>query len=579
MAPPHVNVASDRAKREQPPAKKRYSREAIPGGNDAGLDDRDRWRGSAAFLACVAMGGVALAQGAAPIPPPSTTAATPAANAAAEPPAIPAAQLLTQTQLDQLVAPIALYPDPLLAQILMASTYPLEVVEAARWVSVPANRALTGDALTHALQAQNWDPSVKALVPFPRVLENMSNQLQWTEELGNAFLAQQADVMAAVQRLRHEAMAAGNLKQTPQCRCVIQTSGETISILPAEPQVVCAPVYSPAVYGAWSYPAYPPYSFPVPAGFAYPPGFWIGYEPPIELASFSPLWGWGSVDWGHPDIAVNPGHYALASGGHPAFSGSLWVHNPAHRGGVAYAGAATRARFDAARVAALTASARSGAAREATAAARFGAARGEATRGGAGRFGAMAAIHGGAAASDGKRRSVGRRPSMAGRRSAAQRGSVAHPQPRAERRSALARPRFTAARHLTAAVRMAAARHISRWVARMAAARRTVAARMAAGPAATAAEIAAAPTRLQPWHIDWTACRSVGHSSVHGGVGRSDGHNPLGRASTIGRPFDAPEWVAMLERRLRRPLAPRKPPKPRADTAAGQARDGLPGIK
>jgi hypothetical protein len=88
---------------------------------------------------------------------------------------------LTQAQLEQLVAPIALYPDPLLAQILMASTYPLEVVEAARWVSTPANRALSGDALTNALQAQNWDPGVKALVPFPRVLQNMSDQLQWTQ--------------------------------------------------------------------------------------------------------------------------------------------------------------------------------------------------------------------------------------------------------------------------------------------------------------------------------------------------------------------------------------------------------------
>ena len=303
-------------------------------------------RGIAASLACIAIGGVAVAQDMPPIPAPSTTAATPAPNMAAVPPAAPAvtppAQLLTQAQLDQLVAPIALYPDPLLAQILTASTYPLEVVEAARWVNAPANQALKGDTLTNALQAQNWDPSVKALVPFPRVLENMSNQLQWTEELGNALLAQQADVMAAVQSLRHEAMAAGNLKQTPQCRCVIQTSGETISILPAEPQQVCVPVYSPVVYGAWPYPAYPPFAFPVPVGFAYEPGFWIGFGPPIELASFGPLWGWGWVDWGHHDIAVDSGRYALASGGRPAFSGSVWVHDPAHRGGVAYADAATQ---------------------------------------------------------------------------------------------------------------------------------------------------------------------------------------------------------------------------------------------
>jgi hypothetical protein len=346
------------------------------------------WRGIASCLACVAIGGAALAQDLPPSPaPPSTTTATPAPNTAEAPPAPPAAtppaQVLTQGQLDQLVAPIALYPDPLLAQMLMASTYPLEVVEAARWVSAPANKALQGDALTNALQAQNWDPSVKALVPFPRVLENMSNQLQWTEELGNAFLAQQADVMAAVQNLRHQAMAAGNLKQTPQCHCVIQTSGETISILPTEPQAVCVPVYSPVAYGAWPYPAHRPISFPEPVGFAYAPGFWIGFEPPIILASFGPFWGWGWVDWGHHEIAVDPGRYALASGGHASFSGSVWVHDAAHRGGVAYADPATGARFNAARVSALTATARFG---------------NEAARGGAGRFGA-AAVHGGPVAS------------------------------------------------------------------------------------------------------------------------------------------------------------------------------------
>jgi len=291
--------------------------------------------------------------------------------------------MLTQGQLDQLVAPIALYPDPLLAQILMASTYPLEVVEAARWVSAPPNKALQGDALTNALQAQNWAPSVKALVPFPRVLENMSTQLQWTEQLGNAFLAQQADVMAAVQNLRHQAMAAGNLKQTPQCNCAIQTSGETISILPTEPQAVCVPVYSPVVYGAWPYPANPPISFSVPVGFTYEPGFWIGFGPPIVLASFGPFWGWGWVDWGRHAIAVDPDRYALAAGGHASFSGSVWVHDPAHRGGVAYADPATGARFNAARVSALTATARFGNA---------------AARGEVGRFGAPA-IHGGTAVS------------------------------------------------------------------------------------------------------------------------------------------------------------------------------------
>src|ERR1700751_2062368 len=174
-------------------------------------------RGIAACLACTAISGAALAQDASPTPAPSTLTTPPPVDPTAAPPpspaATPPAPLLTQGQLDQLLAPVALYPDPLLAQILMASTYPLEVVEAARWVGAPANKGLRGDTLTNAMQAQNWDPSVKALVPFPRVLEDMSNQLQWTEELGNAFLAQQADVMAAVQGLRHQAMAAGNPKQ------------------------------------------------------------------------------------------------------------------------------------------------------------------------------------------------------------------------------------------------------------------------------------------------------------------------------------------------------------------------------
>ena len=344
------------------------------------------------------------------------------------------------------------------------------MVEAARWVNAPANQALQGDALTNALQAQNWDPSVKALAPFPRVLENMSNQLQWTEELGNAFLAQQADLIAAVQSLRHEAMAAGTLKQTPQCRCVIQTSGETISILPAEPQQVCVPAYSPVVYGTWRYPAYPPFAFPVPVGFAYEPGFWIGFGPPVELASFGALWGWGWVDWGHHDIAVDFGRYALASSGRPAFSGSVWVHDPAHRGGVPYADAATRARFDAARVSALTASAHSSA---------------------AGRFGAMAAIHGGAAFRG---------------------GAGSHGAPAAHSRAAFrAGPAaFHGAFHGGPAFHgggphggggMRGGPHggdapHTRWGPRTALARRTAAARMAAGEAVTMAEMPAAAARL-----------------------------------------------------------------------------------
>ena len=272
-----------------------------------------RWSGLSKAVAgvvlCGALGGLALAQD---LPPASAAPDELPQSSAAPPPAAPAPadQKLSEGQLDQLVAPVSLYPDPVLSQVLMASTYPLEVVEADRWVRDPAHKALTGQALTDALKAQNWDPSVMALVPFPRVLAVMAAQLRWTEQLGNAFLAQEADVMATVQRLRHAAMAAGNLKATPECRCVIRTSGAIITILPAEPEVVSVPVYDPTVvYGAWPYSDYPPDVFPVPVGFAYPPGYWIGFEPPIELAVFGPLWGWGSFDWGGGRVLAGGGAY------------------------------------------------------------------------------------------------------------------------------------------------------------------------------------------------------------------------------------------------------------------------------
>ena len=186
---------------------------------------------------------------------------------------IPAVQQSTEPPLDQLVAPIALYPDPLLGQILMASTYTQEVAEAARWVRVPANRALGGDALTAALKAKGWNPSVMALAPFPSLLAIMADKLDWTQQLGKAFLARQGDVMAAVQRLRHAALTAGNLKATPQCHCVIRTSGDIISIQPAEAELVSIPAYDPAVvYGKWAEAAYPLTAFPMPPGFVPTPG-------------------------------------------------------------------------------------------------------------------------------------------------------------------------------------------------------------------------------------------------------------------------------------------------------------------
>ena len=158
-------------------------------------------------------------------------------------------------ELEQILAPVALYPDSLLAQILMASTYPLEVVQADRWAK--QNTTLKGDALTAALEKQPWDPSVKSLVNFPQVLAMMSEKLDWTQKLGDAFLAQQKEVMASVQTLRKRAADAGTLKTTEEQKVIIEQ--ETIVIQSASPQVVYVPAYNPTVvYGTWAYPSYPP---------------------------------------------------------------------------------------------------------------------------------------------------------------------------------------------------------------------------------------------------------------------------------------------------------------------------------
>lgn len=272
------------------------------------------------------------------VPPSSAaplTAPTPPASAQPNAPvkptaSIPAPQQSTQAQLDQLVAPVALYPDSLLGQVLMASTYPQEVGEAARWVRVPANRTLGGDALIGALKTKGWNPSVMALVPFPGLLATMADKLDWTEQLGKAFRAQQDDVMAVVQRLRHAALAAGNLKATPECHCVIQTSGDIISIQPSEAEMVSIPIYNPAIaYGNWADAAYPPVAFPLPSGFTLAPGTSVGFNPAIEVALFGPIWGWGSIDWPNRRIVVDNGRYAALVSGHAGFAGGVWVHETA----------------------------------------------------------------------------------------------------------------------------------------------------------------------------------------------------------------------------------------------------------
>lgn len=154
-----------------------------------------------------------------------------------------------------MLAPIALYPDPLLTQILMASTYPLEVIQAARWSK--ANPNLQGDQAVQAVADKPWDPSVKSLVAFPQLLLMMDEKLDWMERLGGAFLAQESQVMDTIQQLRQKASAAGHLQSNEQIQ--VQPQGQTIVIQPTNPQVIYVPYYDPmVVYGPWWWPGSPP---------------------------------------------------------------------------------------------------------------------------------------------------------------------------------------------------------------------------------------------------------------------------------------------------------------------------------
>ncbi len=207
----------------------------------------------------------------------------------------------SQQELDQMLAPVALYPDSLLAQVLIAATYPDQVMEADRWLN--ENPGLKGDALTNALDGMNWDLSIKALAPFPQVLDMMAKESDWTQRLGEAFLAQQADVMDSVQRLRQKARAAGNLKTTAEQKVVVQ--GETIEVVPVNPEVVYIPSYNPVVvYGPWWYPAYPPFAYyPVFPGVAVGVGV-FGFFPSVAVGP-AWGWGWGSWGWAHHDVNIN----------------------------------------------------------------------------------------------------------------------------------------------------------------------------------------------------------------------------------------------------------------------------------
>jgi len=258
-------------------------------------------------------------------------------------------QVFKAEELEQILAPIALYPDSLLTQILMASTYPLEVVQADRWAK--QNKDMKGDTLAKALEAQPWDPSVKSLVNFPQVLTMMSEKLDWTQKLGDAFLAQQKDVMGTVQKLRAKAKASGNLKTTKEQ--VVKTEKEVIIIEPASPQVIYVPAYNPTVvYGTWAYPAYPPY--PV-----YPPGY-VATTAAFSFmagAAVGAAWGyaWGHSNWnaGNVDINVNRNANINTNINRQKYDTQYqgkgqgqWQHNASHRGGVAYRDKGTAQKYD-----------------------------------------------------------------------------------------------------------------------------------------------------------------------------------------------------------------------------------------
>ncbi|MDP2784790.1 MAG: DUF3300 domain-containing protein [Sulfurimicrobium sp.] len=269
---------------------------------------------------------------------------------AAEASAVGSAQApMPQEKLDSLLAPIALYPDQLLTQTLMASTYPLDVVAAARFVK--ENRGLKGDALDKAVAGKNWDPSVQSLAAFPQVLEMMNDKLEWTQELGDAFLADEKRVMQTVQSLRQKAEAAGNLKGNEQVKVVKEQS--TIIIEPARTEVVYVPTYNPTVvYGTWWAPMYPPYYYPPPP-YYYPPGSvaaagLIGFGLGIAIANNN-HWGWCNTNWHGGSVNINVNKNNTFINNNAEFKNKVnngnWQHNPSQRKGVAYSNAGTRAQY------------------------------------------------------------------------------------------------------------------------------------------------------------------------------------------------------------------------------------------
>ncbi|MGY4828501.1 DUF3300 domain-containing protein [Sphaerotilaceae bacterium SBD11-9] len=276
------------------------------------------------------------------------TASAPASTQAAPTQAsAPSSAAFNSEQIEQLVAPIALYPDSLLSQVLMGATYPADVAEAAKWSK--ANKDQKGDTAVKLVQDKPWDPAVKALAAFPQVLQAMGDKPDWVQNLGDAFLASSKDVLDAVQRLRVKAQAAGNLKSNEQQNVSTKTEADkqVIIIEPAKPDVVYVPAYDPnVVYGPWPYPYYPPYYWP-PYSYYYP-----GYYPGAFAAGV--FWGvavgsilWGNCNWGGGDININTDRFNNVNRDRQIDRGqNKFQHNAANRKGVPYRDQATRDKFD-----------------------------------------------------------------------------------------------------------------------------------------------------------------------------------------------------------------------------------------
>jgi len=318
-------------------------------------------------IAMLLVGGTAFAQGTQPAP--STAQAAPSAA-----PAPPEQKIYKNEQLDQMMAPVALYPDSVLSQLLMASTYPSDVAEASAWSA--AHKDAKGDDAVKQVEDKDWDPSVKSLVAFPQVLDQLAKQPDWVQKTGDAFLAQPEDVMASIQRLRSQAQKAGNLKSNEQQKVVTKevpvttpeqttttstqpaststTNTTVIEIQPSNPETVYVPSYNPTTaYGTWAYPSYPPPYWP-PSPYYYP-----GYYPGAALAT-GIMFGigvaaigscWGGFGWGGGDVDINVNKYNninrnnQINGGNRGNGNQKWNHNAQNRRGTPYADNRSRQQY------------------------------------------------------------------------------------------------------------------------------------------------------------------------------------------------------------------------------------------